>query len=94
MPIELPWRSRSNRLRRQNESLAIALHIDSEFRVEYGDRTFFPPTYYVRSVISDDATTRVLVEPPRTTRKARDRRMPTDSSSASDSCYLAVQAYC
>jgi hypothetical protein len=73
----------------------IALDVDSEVRVEYGDRNFFPSTYYIRSVTSDDATTRVLLEPPRTTCKARDRRMAAaESSSASDSCCLAAEACC
>ena len=73
----------------------IALDVDSEIRVEYGDRNFFPSTYHVRSVTSDDATTRVFLEPPRATCKARDRRMASaESSSESDSCSLAAQACC
>jgi len=52
----------------------VALDVNTEIRVEYGDENFFPSTYYVRSVTSDQATTRVLLEPPRTTCKARDRR--------------------
>jgi uncharacterized protein DUF6428 len=73
----------------------IALDVDSEIRVEYGDQNFFPSTYYVRSVTSDQGTTRVLLEPPRTTCKARDRRMAaTESLRASESCCLAAQACC
>jgi len=73
----------------------IALDFDSEIRVEYGDRNFFPSTYYVCSVTSEDATTRVFLEPPRTTCKARDRRMAAaESSSESDSCCLAAEACC
>jgi len=73
----------------------IALDVDAEIRVEYGDRNFFPSTYHVRSVTSDDATTRVFLEPPRATCKARDRRMAAaESSSESDSCCLAAQACC
>jgi hypothetical protein len=73
----------------------IALDVDSEIRVEYGDRIFFPSTYHVRSVTSDDAMTCVFLEPPRTTCKARDRRMAAaESSSESDSCSLAAQACC
>jgi Family of unknown function (DUF6428) len=73
----------------------IALDVDSEIRVEYGDRIFFPSTYYVRSVTSDDATTHVFLEPPRATCKARDRRMAAaESSSASDCCCLAAEAWC
>jgi hypothetical protein len=73
----------------------IALDVDSEIRVEYGDRNFFPSTYYVRSVTSDDATTRVFLEPPSATCKARDRRMAAaESLSESDSCCLTAQACC
>ena len=52
----------------------IPLDPGAEIRVEYGDKNFFPSTYYIRSVTSNQATTRVLLEPPRTTCKARDRR--------------------
>ena len=72
----------------------IALDVDSEIRVEYGDRNFFPSTYHLRSVTSDDATTRVFLEPPRATCKARDRMAATESSSESDSCSLAAEACC
>jgi hypothetical protein len=73
----------------------IALDVDSEIRVEYGDRNFFPSTYHVRSVTSDNATTRVFLEPPCATCKARDRRMTAaESSSESDSCSLPAQACC
>jgi uncharacterized protein DUF6428 len=73
----------------------IALDVDSEIRVEYGDQKFFPSTYHVRSVTSDDAMTHVFLEPPRATCKARDRRMAAaESSSESDSCFLAAQACC
>lgn len=73
----------------------IALDIDAEIRIEYGDENFFPSTYYVCSVTSDDVTTRVLLEPPRTTCKARDRRMASmQSSNRNDSCCLTAQACC
>lgn len=52
----------------------IPLETDAEIRVEYGDENFFPSTYHVRSVSRDPGTTRVLLEPPETTCKARDRR--------------------
>ena len=51
----------------------ISLDLDSEIRVEYGDQNFFPSTYRVHSVTSDRGTTKVLLEPPETTCKARDR---------------------
>ncbi len=62
----------------------IPLDLDAEIRVEYGDDNFFPSTYHVRSVTHDQTTTRVLLEPPHTTCKARDRRVET--LSATDSC--------
>jgi len=62
----------------------IPLDLDAEIRVEYGDDNFFPSTYHVRSVTHDQTTTRVLLEPPHTTCKARDRRVETLSTT--DSC--------
>jgi len=62
----------------------IPLDLDAEIRVEYGDDNFFPSTYHVRSVTDDQTTTRVLLEPPHTTCKARDRRVETLSTT--DSC--------
>jgi Family of unknown function (DUF6428) len=53
----------------------IALNLDTEVRIEYGDENFFPSTYQVRSVTHNRYTTRVLLEPPETTCKARDRRV-------------------
>jgi hypothetical protein len=49
----------------------------TDARVEYGDENFFPSIYYVRSVTTKGDTTRVLLEPPRATCKARDRRVQT-----------------
>jgi hypothetical protein len=73
----------------------IPLNFNAEIRVEYGDENFFPSTYYVDSVTSDHATSRVLLEPPRTTCKARDRRMgSTESLGAGDSCCTAAQPCC
>ena len=62
----------------------IPLDLDAEIRVEYGDDNFFPSTYHVRSMTDDQTTTRVLLEPPHTTCKARDRRVETLSTT--DSC--------
>src|SRR5712691_8867268 len=65
----------------------IPLNLDAEIRVEYGDENLFPSTYHVRAVTHEDNATRVLLEPPATTCKARDRRIaslsPTDSCCAS-----------
>jgi len=52
----------------------IPLNREAEVRVEYGDENFFPSLYHVESVTSDGDTTRVLLAPPATTCKARDRR--------------------
>ncbi len=52
----------------------ISLDLDAEIRVEYGDENFSPSTYQVPSVARDRNTTRVLLQPPETTCKARDRR--------------------
>ncbi len=52
----------------------VRLDLDGEIRVEYGDENFFPSTYHVRSVAHGRTATHVLLEPPRATCKARDRR--------------------
>jgi hypothetical protein len=70
----------------------IRLNLDAEIRVEYGDDNFFPSTYHVRSVIPDRALTRILLEPPATTCKARDRR--TADLYAKDSCCAAATQRC
>jgi hypothetical protein len=70
----------------------VPVNLDAEIRVEYGDENFFPSTYHVRSVTHESDTTRVLLERPATTCKARDRRIgtsvvPTPSCCApSESC--------
>jgi hypothetical protein len=71
----------------------VPLNLDAEIRVEYGDENFFPSTYHVRSVTHNQTTTRVLLEPPHTTCKARDRRvaiLPTVVSC----CPSATEACC
>jgi hypothetical protein len=55
----------------------IPLNFDADIRFEYGDENFFPSTYQVRSVTHDHTTTRVWLEPPETTCKARERRLAT-----------------
>jgi hypothetical protein len=73
----------------------IPLDVNADVRVEYGDENFFPSAYYIRSVTSDETTTRVLLEPPRTTCKARDRRTATaELSSQDNSCCLTAQSCC
>ena len=53
----------------------IPLDLNAEARVEYGDENFFPSLYHVESVTSADGATRVLLAPPTTTCKGRDRRL-------------------
>ena len=70
----------------------IPVDLDAEIRVEYGDDNFFPSTYHVRSVTHDQTMTRVLLEPPRTTCKARDRRVATLPTT--DSCCAPPTEMC
>jgi hypothetical protein len=70
----------------------IPLNLETDIRVEYGDEDFFPSTYHLRSVTHDPGVTRVLLEPPATTCKARDRRIA--SVSPNDSCCVAAQVCC
>lgn len=70
----------------------IPLNLGTEVRIEYGDENFFPSTYHVRSVTHDRTTTRVLLEPPRATCKARDRRVGTLSTT--DSCCTPATGVC
>ena len=70
----------------------IPLNINTEIRVEYGDENFFPSVYHVRSVTHAEDVTRVLLEPPATTCKARDRRIAT--LSAKDSCCAPTTESC
>ena len=53
----------------------IPLQLEAEVRLEYGDEKFFPSLYHVESVTNEDGATRVLLAPPVTTCKARDRRL-------------------
>jgi hypothetical protein len=53
----------------------IPLQLETEIRVEYGDDNFFPSLYHVESVTSAPGETRVVISPPTTTCKARDRRL-------------------
>jgi hypothetical protein len=72
----------------------IPLKLDAEIRVEYGDENFFPSTYHVRSVTHDQNTTRVLLAPPQTTCKARDRRVAALSATDLESCCASATESC
>ena len=71
----------------------IPLNVDTEIRVEYGDKNFFPSTYHVRSIERSRDATRVLLEPPATTCKARDRRA-ANPEMAKSCCAAATQSCC
>ena len=64
----------------------VPINLEAEMRVEYGDENFFQSTYQVRSVTHERATTRVLLEPPVTACKARDRRIARSMAPATPSC--------
>jgi len=53
----------------------IPLNLKAEVRIEYGDENFFPSLYHVEAVRTGDGATRVLLAPPTTTCKGRDRRL-------------------
>lgn len=59
---------------------AVALDEDGEVRIEYGDAKFFPSVYHVSSVSRDENALRVVLQPPGTTCKARDRRADNTES--------------
>ena len=61
---------------------------------KYGDENFFPSTYRVRSVTYESDTTRVLLEPPATTCKARDRRIAASAAPATPSCCAPSESCC
>jgi hypothetical protein len=70
----------------------IPLNLETDIRVEYGDENFFPSLYHVQLVAHEQGVTRVLLEPPAATCKARDRR--ATAASVTDSCCLAAHVCC
>jgi hypothetical protein len=70
----------------------ITLNFDAEIRIEYGE-DFFPSTYHVHSVSRDENATRVLLQPPVTTCKARDRRAASRQINESR-CVTKTQSCC
>jgi hypothetical protein len=71
----------------------IPLNLDAEIRVEYGDENLFPLTYHVRSVTRHQNATHVLLEPPATTCRARDRRA-APAQATDPSCAAKTQSCC
>jgi hypothetical protein len=72
----------------------IPLNLNAEVRIEYGDENFFPSTYHVRSVAHYQTTTRVLLEPPRASCKARDRRVAPLATTTGSCCAPATEVCC
>jgi len=70
----------------------IPLQKEADIRVEYGDENFFPSLYHVEAVRSEVGTTHVLIAPPVTTCKARDRRIRQVETAAC--CQPAAAACC
>jgi len=60
---------------------SIPLDENAEMRIEYGDENFFPSLYSIDSVSADKSTLRVLLQPPQTTCKARDRARNANTES-------------
>ncbi len=71
----------------------IPLNLDAEIRVEYGDENLFPSTYHVRSVTRHEKATHVLLEPPATSCRARDRRA-APAQATEPSCAAKTQSCC
>ena len=71
----------------------IPLDLAAEIRVEYGDANFFPSIYHIGSVTLDQHATRVLLVPPATTCKARDRRV-TAVTPESERCCVKAGSCC
>lgn len=59
----------------------VSVDEDAEVRIEYGDENFFPAAYHVSNVGKREDRLRVVLEPPATTCKARDRARSTNSES-------------
>jgi hypothetical protein len=70
----------------------IPLQLEAEIRVEYGDESFFPSLYHVEAVSSEHGKTHVLLRPPATTCKARDRRLAEVETGAC--CQPAAASCC
>ena len=72
----------------------IPLNSDAAIRVEYGDENFFPSTYDVRSITHAEGVTRVLLQAPETTCKARASRHKSPSEAERETCCTAVAQSC
>lgn len=59
----------------------VSLDEEAEVRIEYGDGNFFPTAYHVTRIRSDKDKLFVVLEPPATTCKARDRAQNSQGES-------------
>jgi hypothetical protein len=73
----------------------IPLNFNATFRVECGDENFFPSTYDVRLITHVEDVTRVLLQAPETTCKARDHRDKSTSyeQKRETCCSAAAQSF-
>jgi hypothetical protein len=58
-------------------SKLVSIDEDAEVRIEYGDERFFPAACHVTEMRAAKAGIQVVLAPPATTCKARDRRVAT-----------------
>jgi len=73
----------------------IPLNFNAAIRAECGDENFFPSTYDVRLITHAEDATRVVLRPPETTCKARDRREKSTRSKAErETCCSAAAQLC
>jgi hypothetical protein len=59
----------------------VSIDDEAEVRIEYGDENFFPTAYHVAGIRPDKDGLFVVLEPPATTCKARDRARNTKGES-------------
>jgi hypothetical protein len=59
----------------------VSIDQEAEVRIEYGHENFFPTAYHVAGIRSDKDGLCVVLEPPATTCKAKDRARNTKSES-------------
>jgi len=62
-------------------SKMVSIDGDAEVRIEYGDASFFATTYHVEDFSETEDTLRLVLVPPSTTCKARDRAREKNAES-------------
>ncbi len=58
---------------------SIPLDENAQVRIEYGDENFFPSLYRVDSISADKSALHILLQPPATTCKARERAIDSNA---------------